>query len=230
MRLDLANLPSDIDLLHRLVRDMAAAVETRDDEIGRLQRLLKQLQRTQFGRRSERLDPDQLALGIEDLDADIASAEANHTVPSASDPDPESRAAPRRLTLADHLLREDVRLDVESHDCPGCGGRLHLIGEATSEMLDWVPARLRVLRIRRPKYGCRACGTIHQVPAPERPIAKGLATPRLIAQVLVSKYCDHSVPRTHRQRWRCGTVREMREDPSEPAIRCRLQTTASCCC
>ncbi len=40
---------------------------------------------------------------------------------------------------------------------------------------------------------------------------------------------DHRVPRTHRQRWRCGTVREMREGPSEPAIRCRLQTTASCC-
>ncbi len=59
-------------------------------------------------------------------------------------------------------------------------------------MLDWVPAQLRVLRVRRPKYGCRACGTIQQVPAPERPIAKGLATPGLIAQVLVSKYCDHT--------------------------------------
>ncbi len=35
MRFDLANLPSDIDLLHRLVCDMAAAVETRDDEIER---------------------------------------------------------------------------------------------------------------------------------------------------------------------------------------------------
>ncbi len=44
MRFDLANLPSDIDLLHRLVRDMAAVVETRDDEIERLQRLIKQFQ------------------------------------------------------------------------------------------------------------------------------------------------------------------------------------------
>jgi len=192
MRLDLENLPSDIDLLHRLVRDMAAVVETRDDEIGRLQRLIKQLQRTQFGRRSERLDPDQLALGIEDLDADIAHAEARQVVLSASDPEPASGTTPRRPTLPDHLQREDATLDVESHDCPGCGGRLHSIGEATSEMLDWVPAQLRVLRIHRPKYGCRACGTIHQAPAPERPIAKGLATPGLIAQVLVSKYCDHT--------------------------------------
>ena len=192
MRLDLANLPSDIDLLHRLVRDMAAAVETRDDEIGRLQRLIKQLQRTQFGRRSERLDPDQLAFGIEDLDADIAHAEARQVVLSASDPEPASGTTPRRSTIPDHLPREDVTLDVASDECPGCGGRLHPIGEATSEMLDWVPARLRVLRIRRPKYGCRACGSIHQAPAPDRPIAKGLATPELIAQVLVSKYCDHT--------------------------------------
>ena len=86
MRLDLENLPADVGLLHRLVRDMAAAVETRDDEIERLQRLIKQLQRTQFGRRSERLDPDQLALGLEDLDADIARAEARHAEPSADDP------------------------------------------------------------------------------------------------------------------------------------------------
>jgi transposase len=192
MRLDLESLPSDIDLLHCLVRDMAAVVETRDDEIERLQRLIKQLQRTQFGRRSERLDPDQLALGLEDLDADVACTEAHQALPPANAEEPEPRATSRRLTLPDHLPREDVRLDVESHECPGCGGRLHPIGEATSEMLDWVPAQLRVLRIRRPKYGCRACGTIHQAPAPDRPIAKGLATPGLIAQVLVSKYCDHT--------------------------------------
>jgi transposase len=58
-------------------------------------------------------------------------------------------------------------------------------------MLDHVPARLRVIRIRRPRFGCRACGAIHQAPAAERPIAKGLATPALLAHVLVSKYCDH---------------------------------------
>jgi transposase len=59
-------------------------------------------------------------------------------------------------------------------------------------LLDFVPARLQLLRIRRPKYGCRACGTIHQAAAPERPIAKGMASPRPLAHVLGSKYCDHT--------------------------------------
>jgi transposase len=96
-----------------------------------------------------------------------------------------------RPSLPAHLAREDVRLDLGHQACPCCGGELHLIGETVSEILDHVPARLRVIRIRRPRYGCRACSTIHQVPAPERPIAKGLASPALLAHVLVSKYCDH---------------------------------------
>ncbi len=189
MRLDLENLPSDIDLLHRLVRDMASVVETRDDEIERLQRLIKALRRGQFGRRSERLDPDQLALGLEDLDADLARMESRQLPPAAKDGETEPGGRP---TLGDHLPRDEVTCDLGHEQCPDCGGALHEVGESVSEMLDWVPAQLRVLRIRRPKYGCRACSSIHQAPAPDRLIAKGLATPGLIAQVLVSKYCDHT--------------------------------------
>jgi transposase len=59
-------------------------------------------------------------------------------------------------------------------------------------MLDWVPARLRVIRTIRPKYACRTCNRIVQAPAPERPIAGGLASPALLAQVLTAKYCDHT--------------------------------------
>ncbi len=179
VRLDLENLPRDVDLLHRLVRDMAAIVEARDDEIGRLQRLVKQLQRAQFGRRSERLDSDQLALGLEDIDADIARA--RHLTSPNNEPEPDDVAVPRRAPLTEYLPRTDILLDCESDACLDCGGRLLPIGETTSEMLDWVPAQLRVVRFRRPRYGCRACGSILQVPAPERPIAKGLATSGLIA-------------------------------------------------
>jgi len=188
MRLDLANLPSDMAQLHRLVRDMAAAVEQRDGEIARLQTIIKQLQRMQFGRRSERLDPDQLARGLDDLNADIGRVEASRPAVIAEAAD----ARPHRKPLPDHLPREDVTLGVATDACPGCGGPLHSIGESVSEMLDWVPAQLRVLRITRPKYACRTCNRIVQAPSPERPIAGGLATPGLIAQVLVSKYCDHT--------------------------------------
>jgi transposase len=195
--IDLAALPSDVDTLHQLVCDLAAQVaDDRSElaqaqaEIERLKLIIRRFQRAQFGRRSERIDGDQLALGLEDLDADIARLQVRHPATSAHDVGLQATA--RRQELPDHLPREDIAIDIDERDCPCCGGALHVIGETVSEMLDFVPARLRVLRIRRPKYGCRACGTIHQAAAPERPIAKGMASPGLLAHVLVSKYCDHT--------------------------------------
>src|SRR6202165_1011240 len=190
MNIDLAALPDDVDTLKRMVRTLAterANLTAAQAEIERLRLIVQKLQRSQFGRRAERLDDDQLQFGFEDLHADIARVEA--TLPSMTVKTPRSR--PDRPSLPAHLPREDMRFDLEYQACPCCGGELHVIGETVSEMLDHVPARLRVIRICRPRYGCRACGTIHQAPAPERPIAKGLASPGLLAHVLVAKYCDH---------------------------------------
>ncbi len=193
MNIDLAALPDDVETLQRMVRTLAAErtnLTEAQAEIERLRLVVQKLQRSQFGRRAERLDDDQLQLGFEDLNADISRIEA--TLPSAPAESPKTpRPRPDRPSLPANLPREDVRLDIDRQACPCCGGGLHLIGETVSEMLDHVPARLRVIRICRPRYGCRACGTIHQAPPPERPIAKGLASPALLALVLVAKYCDH---------------------------------------
>lgn len=192
MDIDLAALPDDVEMLQQMVRALVVERTSLDEaqaEIERLRLIIRKLQHDQYGRKAERLDGDQLQLGLEDLGADLARAEAK-LAPSAI----ETSAKPTdavRLSLPEHLPREDVRLDPDYRACPCCGGKLHLIGETVSEMLDHVPARLRVIRVCRPRYGCRACNTIHQVAAPERPIAKGLATPGLLAHVLVSKYCDH---------------------------------------
>lgn len=192
MDIDLAALPDDVEMLRAMVRSLSAdrtnLIEARA-EIERLKLMVQTLQRSQFGRRAERLDDDQLQLGFEDLDADIARAEARLPLETAKPSRRSSEA--ERASLPAHLPREDLAIDIEHRVCPCCGGALHEIGESVSEMLDHVPARLRVIRIRRARYGCRACGTIHQAPAPERPIAKGLASPALLAHVLVAKYCDH---------------------------------------
>ena len=58
-------------------------------------------------------------------------------------------------------------------------------------MLEYVPARFKVIRHVRPKLSCTGCEKIVQADAPSRPIARGLPGPGLLAHVLVSKYCDH---------------------------------------
>ena len=83
-------------------------------------------------------------------------------------------------------------VEVENLVCPCCSSGLHRIGEDVSERLDIVPAQMRILVVRRPRYACRACeNVVMQAPAPPRLIEGGLPTDALVAQVLVSKYADH---------------------------------------
>ena len=140
-------------------------------------------------------------LGIEDLEQSVAEQAAlleAAASPAISPQQNGSARAPRtepvkrnRGALPADLPRVEQVIDVEDKACPCCGGQLHPIGEDTAEMLDYVPAHLRVRVIRRPRYGCRSCAEgVVQAPAPDRPIDGGMATEALLAHVLVSKYCD----------------------------------------
>src|SRR6476469_4292706 len=214
MSLVLDDLPRDPDHLLRMLQQISEVVtqqhaslvslqaerdtvlaerDAAQAESEKLRLLIRQLQRGRFGRRSEKLDPDQLQLGLEDLEQAAAAAEAAQEAASRSSNTPRS-PRPRRRNLGAlpaHLPRVEVLVDVEDKACPCCGGAMHVIGEDTSEMLDIVPAVLRVRVVRRPRYGCRACeGAVVQAPAPERPITGGMATEALLAHVLVAKYGD----------------------------------------
>jgi transposase len=114
----------------------------------------------------------------------------------------------------------------EKH-CNGCGKDLHLLGEETSERYEFIPAVMKVIEDVRLKCACDC--TVKTADKPAQPVEKSTAGASVLAQVIESKFADHRVPRTRLPVWRRGTVREMRDGPSEPAIRSRLQTTASCC-
>jgi len=191
-----ATLPDDPETLQLILR---AALT----EIERLQLLIAGLQRNRFGRRSEKLDDDQVQQGVEDLEQSLAeqqarleaaaaTAEGSTPKPDATAASPQPQPAKRnRGALPAHLPRIEVIVDVEDKACPCCGGTMHVIGEDRAEMLDYVPAQVRVKVIRRPRHGCRACeGAVVQAPAPERPIDGGMATEALLAHILISKYGD----------------------------------------
>ncbi|HEY3658300.1 MAG TPA: IS66 family transposase [Steroidobacteraceae bacterium] len=159
----------------------------------RLEQIIKELQRHRFGRRAETLPEDQMLLGLEDAEQIAAQGEAEREATAPAER--MRRAAKRRMnrgSLPAHLPRIEMVIDIGNHACPCCGNVLHRIGEDKSERLDIVPAQLRVLVVRRPKYACRACEEgVVQAPAPSRLIEGGLPTEATVAHVLVSKYADH---------------------------------------
>src|SRR6516165_10574194 len=155
----------------RVERDsLRAERDTANAEIDKLRLMIRQLLRAQYGRRSETLDPDQLQLGLEEVEQSLGTAQA--PAPAATQTPAARHPAQRnRGALPPHLPRYEVIVDIGDKSCPCCGGPLHVIGEDISEMLDVVPAQYRVKVIRRPRYGCRGCeSAVVQAPAPERPL------------------------------------------------------------
>jgi transposase len=193
-------LPGDIETLRALVmtawtqRDAAMAERDRAlSQIDRLRHLLRQLSRAQFGRRSEKLDRDQLLLALEDIEQAIAESEAcdDKKDVQAAKVRSETRRA-NRGALPLHLPRVDVTIAPEDMNCPCCKAPMHVIGEEKSERLDVIPAQFRVVVTHRPKFACRACEqAVVQAPAPERLIKSGLPTEAMVAYVLAAKYAWH---------------------------------------
>jgi transposase len=193
-------LPDDVAALRVLVltawaeRDAERAENGRlADQNDRLRQLIRQLQRMQFGRRSEKLDPDQLNLVLEDLEQAVAEVEAEQDKadPALRKARSEKQRAGRG-PLPEHLPRVEVVVEPEHTACPCCGGAMHVIGEDRSQRLDVIPAHYQVIVTRRPKYACRTCqGAVVQAPAPARLIEGGLPTEQLVAHVVVAKYADH---------------------------------------
>jgi len=166
---------------------LLAMLRSLRDENEHLKLLVAKLQRMQFGRRSEGLNAEDPQCSFS---LDGQSALAARPLPQKPAEDT-ARGQPSRKPLPAHLPREVHQHHVDARHCPDCGGELRAIGEDVSEVLEYVPARFKVIRHVRPKQACTGCHSLVQASAPERPIARGLAGPGLLAQVMVSKYCDH---------------------------------------
>jgi len=187
-KLDSAALKALVIEQHAELLSHKAELASQKSEIDSLKLLIVKLKRMQFGTSSEKLARhiDQLELRLEDLE----TSRAAESVLAARESIARLRQ-PVRRTLPAELPRETHTLLPEETVCPDCGGALDRLGEDVSEMLEYVPARFKVIRTVRPKLSCTRCDRIVQQPAPHRPIARGLAGPGLLAHVLVAKYSDH---------------------------------------
>jgi transposase len=194
MLCDASNLPDNARDLKELVLTLQQDYEA---QIDRLHEQIRHLRSKLFGRKTEKYveaGQDQLRLfdEIEQAVPDKGQEEQTTTVSS------HKRKKPGRKPLPEDLPRIEVVHDLpEQEKVCACGCQLTKIGEQVSEKLDYIPAKLQVIRHIRYKYACKGCegvdsegGAVKIAPAPVQIIPKGVATPGLVAQILVSKFCD----------------------------------------
>ncbi len=178
-------LPDSIEQCHALIGAM-------EQEMRRLQHQVEHLVRRLFGTRSERLDPNQLALFAEAwAQEQVAQSPAVEEVPQEATPREKGHG---RKPLPENLPRKRVEHDVtpEEKVCAECGAEKQRIGEVLTEQLEYVPASFYVIEHAQLKYACKCCQEgVVLGEKPAQPIEKSLAGPGLLAHVITSKYCDH---------------------------------------
>jgi transposase len=172
--------------------DLTAISKAADARIVELTAIVKMLERTLYGTRSERLRSDklsteQIAFVFEEIETGVSAVEAE--LAKAGGKDMPKRVPRPRKEFGAHLER--VEIVIEPEVPAGCEGlEKVLIGEDVSKRLDVTPAKFRVIVTRRPKYAYRNRDGVVQAPAPAHLIESGLPTEALLAQIAVSKYAD----------------------------------------
>jgi transposase len=156
---------------------------------------IKLMQAKMFGPKSEKLPKDdkQLLLFEEPEENVIETGEQEEiAVPS------HIRKKRGRKPIPDNLPCSEVMHDIPEEDkiC-GCGATKKVIGEEVSKQIDIIPAKITVIKHIRPKYACKSCegvedanSTVMIAPVPVRFLEKSIATHRLIAHIITSKFVD----------------------------------------
>jgi transposase len=186
----------DLATARTLIATLQDAITTLQREKAALQHQLDILCQRLFGKKSERVSPDQLRLAFSQLANEPQAVSEPVEMDSCERPGrPRRRAArPTGRRLPPRAWpRQRVEIDVSEADkiC-ACGHPKTRIGETTSEKLEYVPASLRVIETARFKYACPRCHDgVVEAPAPPQALEKSLAGEGLLAHVVVSKYVDH---------------------------------------
>ena len=185
------------------------------DAIAKQQRLIHRL----FGQKSEGLTPKQDHLNKETALEDLALLEQVHdnflanlsdderaklvaskpinTHNASTDIQSKKPTQPRRqkrLVIPDNLDIHTIIHEPPSTTCE-CGCQMTQMGQDVQDKLGFKPKQFYRERHVYPKYTCRnaACNCERLVQAKTEPqiIDKSIATPELLAHILISKYADH---------------------------------------
>jgi len=151
-----------------------------------------------FGKKSEKSKKDQEPPQEPPETETQVSGDAPATEPLVEEPKRQRKknGGGGRHPFPSDIPRRDIQVSLSPEECccAHCGKDFVLMGVEITEVLNYIPMVLEVLRFirQRRKAACACSGTrIVIAEPPIRTIDKGLVTTEFIAAMLMNKYCDH---------------------------------------
>lgn len=207
MSVDLENLPDSpeelkelvINLVNIQIKQRDSLIKQNESRILILNDLIKSLKHQLFGRRSEKLTPEeyqQTRLFNEAEETILAAQKSQEKIHIKS----YDRKKPGgRRPFPEELPREEIMIDIpEEEKLCDCGHTLKKIGEETTEKADIVPAKIVIRKYVRPKYACPHCkgddvdgAVIKIAPMPAEMLPKSRVSSGFLAWSLNSKFSHH---------------------------------------
>ena len=185
------NLPDDVEALKKLLLAERKTVDRLQKQIDELFETIRLARHQRFGASSEKA-PGQGELFDEAEESvdEHEQIEPEELAPS-SEPKPKKKPVARKPLPAQlPRTRNVIELPEDERVC-ACGCQLSEIGEETSEQLEIIPAKLRVIEHVRKKYACKSCEeTIKTAPTANILLPKAIASANTMAYIITAKYAD----------------------------------------
>lgn len=206
-KLDLEQLREHLleqESIEEVVEQVMALVRQMRDHNNDLTLKLQALMRKQAGKKSEKVDPNQLTLMLEQIEDELKDAgleellaEEDQESEQTDEEEPPKKRKKKghgRRPLPPHLPRttQEYKVADENRLCATCDQPMSTIRWDVSEQLEFVPASFQVIQYKREVVACSLCkDKVTTAECLDKVFDRGLGGPGLLAHILASKYGDH---------------------------------------
>ena len=200
MKLPQSTQPQDLESANETIAALTSLLAQKDNQITQLEEKVKLLLFRQYAKKSEKLvDPEDPQLGLFDEAKPLSGQQqqnVEHTDTELNQGKKDKTNSNKNTkAINPELKRTDIDHELSSEEqvCSCCQSPLKLIGYETTEQLDIIPAKYRILKHNVAKYACSKYEEhgITTVKVDKQPIKNSIATAGTLAHVLTSKYQHH---------------------------------------
>lgn len=178
--------------LKALIKAKDEKLRSFETQVNWLTEQLNTLKRSKFGKKSEKWETkEQLLMVFNEVEVETAKEEGSSETKETPVKPHTRKNRGHRKALPQNLSREVVKLELpESELTTETGESLKIIGWEVSEKLKYEPSKISVIQYHRAKYGVDSGDYVKTAPPVPSIIPKGIATPELLAAIMVGKYAD----------------------------------------